>query len=180
MTGPDMARERDDTMKALARTIAITALAAATTLTSFATSAEAGDWRHRDGFYDRPDYSYSDRDYRSYRDYRDYRDYRPPVVVHRRDNSDAIALGVIGLAAGAIIGGAIAESRNQGRQPIYRAQPVNPRYYPAAPRHVEYGGAIEPWSDGWYRYCANRYRSFNASTGTFRGYDGRDHFCAVN
>ncbi|HMF66086.1 MAG TPA: BA14K family protein, partial [Phyllobacterium sp.] len=38
----------------------------------------------------------------------------------------------------------------------------------------------QPWSPGWYRYCANRYRSFNPETGTFRGYDGRDYFCNVN
>lgn len=35
----------------------------------------------------------------------------------------------------------------------------------------------KPWTAKWYRYCANRYRSFNARTGYFRGYDGRRHFC---
>ncbi|MGI9351021.1 MAG: BA14K family protein [Rhizobiaceae bacterium] len=37
--------------------------------------------------------------------------------------------------------------------------------------------SLEPWTPGWQRWCQNRYRSFNARTGTFRGYDGRDHFC---
>ncbi len=30
-----------------------------------------------------------------------------------------------------------------------------------------------PWSPDWYDYCAQRYRSFNARTGYFMGYDGR-------
>ncbi len=36
---------------------------------------------------------------------------------------------------------------------------------------------LEPWTAGWRQWCQNRYRSFNPSTGTFRGYDGLDHFC---
>ena len=88
---------------------------------------------------------------------------------HRyNDNSDAIALGIIGLGAAAIIGGAIANSNNP--RVIYRT--------PSAPRAVS-GGKYEPWSRSWYRYCSNKFRSFNASTGTYRGYDGRDHFCVA-
>ena len=37
--------------------------------------------------------------------------------------------------------------------------------------------SLEPWTAGWREWCSNRYRSFNANTGTFRGYDGLDHFC---
>jgi|GEM_PF-1256085 len=37
--------------------------------------------------------------------------------------------------------------------------------------------SLEPWSPGWREWCSNRYRSFNAQTGTFRGFDGLDHFC---
>lgn len=37
--------------------------------------------------------------------------------------------------------------------------------------------SLEPWSAGWREWCSNRYRSFNAQTGTFRGFDGLDHFC---
>jgi hypothetical protein len=39
---------------------------------------------------------------------------------------------------------------------------------------------FEPWSRSWYNYCSDRYRSFNPNTGTYRGYDGRDHFCTAN
>jgi len=70
------------------------------------------------------------------------------------------AAGAIGFAAGAIVGGALA-------QPRY--------YYAPAPRTV-YVGA-RPWSRRWYEYCSARYRSFDPRTGTFMGHDGRRHFC---
>ena len=106
---------------------------------------------------------------------------------HRRDHSDAIAAGVIGLAAGAIIGGAL----SQPAQPnvIYQAPPP-PAYYPPQPQPVYqqprpiyqpqpvYRG-LDPWTPGWYDYCSRKYRSFNSQTGTFRGNDGRDHFCNI-
>jgi len=47
------------------------------------------------------------------------------------------------------------------------------------PEVITYQGSasLEPWTPGWREWCSNRYRSFNAQTGTFRGYDGLDHFC---
>ena len=73
----------------------------------------------------------------------------------------AAAAGVIGLATGAIIAGSLAQPRTVTvyEDPVY------------------YGGAPRPWTPSWYAYCSERYRSFNPSTGTFRGYDGRNHFC---
>ena len=38
--------------------------------------------------------------------------------------------------------------------------------------------SLQPWSRGWYNYCRSRYRSFDPRTGTFLGYDGREHFCS--
>lgn len=49
----------------------------------------------------------------------------------------------------------------------YRPHVYQPAYY-ANPA---------PWTPGWYRYCAAKYRSFNPGTGYFVGYDGRHHFC---
>ncbi len=119
------------------------------------------------------------------------------------NNGDALIAGAIGLAAGAIIIGSIADAnrRNYGPRVIYEEpyydEPIyaEPDYYPPQPRaHVirppvrhpkviqydDYaGGFEEPWSRDWYRYCANRYRSFNPQSGTYRGYDGRDHFCVA-
>jgi hypothetical protein len=112
---------------------------------------------------------------------------------HHSDHGDAIAAGVLGLATGAIIAGAL---RNPGPakaddgynyddgyydQPRYiRRVPVR-NYYPAPPR-VAYSGdyALEPWTREWFRYCSDRYRSFNARSGTFTGYDGQQHFCNAN
>ena len=34
-----------------------------------------------------------------------------------------------------------------------------------------------PWTEAWYAWCFDRYRSFDPRSGTFLGYDGRRHFC---
>ena len=114
---------------------------------------------------------------------------------HRHHGSgDAVAAGVIGLAAGALIGSALSQPQPTYVQPepIYDAPPAYypaprayypaPRAYYAPPRQVTYyrQGGFEPWSRSWYNYCSDRYRSFNPNTGTYRGYDGRGHFCTAN
>ncbi|GLS32151.1 BA14K-like protein [Mesorhizobium albiziae] len=98
-----------------------------------------------------------------------------------RSNGDAVAAGVIGLAAGALIGGALAQPRY--REPVY----YDDYYEPAPVRRYNYVRTYEepryvrryaePWSREWYRYCSSRYRSFDPDTGTFVGYDGRERFC---
>ncbi len=101
-----------------------------------------------------------------------------------RNHGDAVAAGVIGLAAGALIGSALSQPQPTYVQPapVYAPPPPPPAYYPAAPARqaTYYRSSYEPWSRGWYQYCADRYRSFNPNTGTYRGYDGRDHFCSAN
>lgn len=117
---------------------------------------------------------------------------------HHHNNDDAWAAGAAGLVAGALIGGTIAsQPRYNGGynervyidpepeydyyepRPVYRPRPV----YQARPVVVDsYGGgyrSLEPWTPSWYRYCAQRYRSFNPDSGTFRGYDGRSYFCTA-
>lgn len=106
-----------------------------------------------------------------------------------RDNDDALLLGVLGLAAGAIIAGAILNDPTHNRPPPPRRPRHGPApgpgwsdlgYYPPAPGGGHRAaGSIEPWTHDWYRYCTRRYRSFNPNTGTFRGYDGKDHFCVA-
>lgn len=106
---------------------------------------------------------------------------------HRGGGGDAVAAGVIGLATGAIIGGVIANSGPRYEERRYYDAPP-PRYYrpqpvyrPAPqPVYREYRGSYEPWTREWYRYCGDRYRSFNPSTGTFVGYDGVTRFCEAN
>ncbi|MDF2370057.1 MAG: BA14K family protein [Rhizobiaceae bacterium] len=97
------------------------------------------------------------------------------------NNDDALLLGILGLAAGAVIGGALLSEPSYNRPPRRSYAPnAVPNYYPPAPAPAyAQGGDLEPWSDNWYRYCAQKYRSFKAATGTYRGYDGKDHFCVA-
>ncbi|HEX2020288.1 MAG TPA: BA14K family protein [Aurantimonas sp.] len=85
---------------------------------------------------------------------------------YRRHRGNAGAAAVIGGIVGLGIGAAIAS------QPRY-VEPA-PRYYRAAPRYV---GSPRPWTGEWYRYCAARYRSFDARSGTFQPYHGPRQLC---
>ena len=148
-------------MNKIAKKLSITLLTAATALAPLTVSADAGDRR-------------GDRQhFRNHADSPRFHNRRKPnhqrIIRRHDDNGSAIALGIIGLGAAAIIGGAIANSNNP--RVIYQQ--------PSAPRAVS-GGRYEPWSRSWFQYCSNKFRSFNASTGTYRGYDGRDHFCVAN
>ena len=124
---------------------------------------------------------------------------------HRNSGGEALAAGVIGFAIGAIIADQASRSRPVyvEPQPIYvEPRPIyvepQPRYEEPRPayhkprrplrdydeprviRYEEtYSASYEPWTPEWADWCDNKYRSFNPNTGTFRGYDGRDHFCVV-
>jgi hypothetical protein len=88
--------------------------------------------------------------------YHDYNDY-------------AVAAGIFGFAAGAVVGAAAAP-RYYG--PRYYGAP----YYGRTPARY-YGGVPAPWTPAWYAYCEAKYRSFNPRTGMFLGYDGQYHLC---
>lgn len=102
------------------------------------------------------------------------------------DGANVAGAAVLGIIGGALIGSAIANSKNQPRYVAPR-QTYNPNHFPQAPRRVYKqqkvvtydGGSLEPWSRGWYQYCDAKYRSFNPQKGTYRGYDGLDHFCVA-
>jgi hypothetical protein len=77
------------------------------------------------------------------------------------------------LAAGAIIGGAVAASR-----PWYGYDydtDYSPGYYSYgyAPGYSDYGYA--PDQDA--AYCAQRFRSYDPASGTYLGFDGYRHPC---
>lgn len=97
---------------------------------------------------------------------------------HHRDSGDALAAGIAGLAIGAIVGGAL--SQPSGR--VYIDPPPR-RYYRPAPAYrgpvTYYHRTYEPWTREWYRACDAKYRSFDPSSGTFLGYDGKRHFCVI-
>ena len=61
-----------------------------------------------------------------------------------------------------------------------RLRPAPVRRYYAEPRVVYADRYAEPWTRDWYEYCSDRYRTFNARTGTFTGNDGEQHFCTAN
>ncbi len=74
----------------------------------------------------------------------------------------------VGLAAGALIGGAIAAGANPYYGPGYGYGYGGPAYYPApAPVVVApgYGGDAEA-------YCMRRYRSYDPASGTYLNNDG--------
>lgn len=123
-----------------------------------ASSASADGWRRDGNFNCGPRGCYN---------------YHPPR--HHRDNDgSAAAAAILGLAGVAIIAGAL----SQPAPPPVRY--VQPRTYPPtpyAPRVITYESTLEPWSPAWYKWCDERYRTFNPRTGTYHGYDGLDHFC---
>lgn len=110
----------------------------------------------------------------------------------RNSDGDLVAAGIVGLAIGALAAGALNANRNE---PTYGNPYRHPRPRPSrdyviddAPQIISsddlyepsYDASYEPWSRAWYRYCANRYRSFDPQTGTYVGYDGRERFCNAN
>jgi hypothetical protein len=140
-------------MNKLAKITIISATAIAATLSSFAPSYADDYWRHRH--------------------------HR-----HHDDSGRAVAAGVAGLAAGVILSNALNQPRYVNRDylegPVGAPPPpaYEPDYYPVSPRRYSAPEAnLEPWTSAWYEYCSDRYRSFNARTGTYMGYDGRSHFC---
>jgi hypothetical protein len=147
---------------------ALLILAAVMAGTSFVASvptAQSQSWRDRDSYiedyYRRNDH---DRDYdRWQRDRRRWNDddYRGWYESRRRGNPDAAA-AIFGLAAGALLGG-LATGAIGSPAPVAGAAP------PA--------GGYPFGSDGYYRYCSGKYRSFDPASGTFLGYDGQRHYC---
>lgn len=119
-----------------------------------------------------------------------HRRHHTPAYVQKNDAGELIAAGIIGLALGAIIVGAANAPHNGGHR-VHR--PVRPRpdrnYFPPRPNasydepRVIYDEPVhastEPWTPAWFSYCENRFRSFDAETGTYLGFDGKRHFCVV-
>lgn len=133
-------------------TALLTAVVAVTGLAAVPAPADARDkdWRHW-------------RNERHHRDH-DWRRHQPNYSRyyqrrwHRRSN-DWVGPGIAGFAAGALLGGVVA-----------------PNVY-SPPRVIYTPRGHRPWTASWYRYCENRYRSFDPASGTFLGYDGRRHMC---
>lgn len=78
----------------------------------------------------------------------------------------------LGLAAGALLGGAIAA----GASPYYYGPGYyygGPAYYPAPAPVV-----VDPYGGGdAVAYCMQRFKSYDPASGTYLGYDGYRHPC---
>jgi len=107
---------------------------------------------------------------------------------HHNNGGEAAAAGIIGFAAGAILGGALSQPRygngyydDRYYDDGYYAQPdvvyVQPRRVYTQRRPPTYAYALEPWSPEWYAYCESEYRSFEPSTGYYVTYGGKYRFC---
>ena len=141
------------------KTAILSAAVAATVLAPMA-GAEAGDFRrhHRD---------------------------RPH---HASNDADLLAAGIFGVAIGAIVIGSIND-----REPAVVQPRPRPHWdeFPRAPRDPEaispkviaydgYDAAAEPWSDEWFQYCEDRYRTFDPRTGTYVAKGGKRRFCIAD
>ena len=94
---------------------------------------------------------------------------------HHGDAAGVAAAGIFGLAAGAILGSALAQPRYYRYDQAY-GQPLPPPvvYQEATP--VYYGRTAPPWSQAWYDWCSS-FPSFDPQTGYLCGPDGTYHFC---
>lgn len=84
-----------------------------------------------------------------------------PYYYHHHDRNwgGAAAAGIAGLAAGAIIGGALSQ----------------PRYAPGyAPGYAGYAAGPTP---NEVAYCQSKFKSYDPASGTYLGYDGVRHPC---
>ena len=80
--------------------------------------------------------------------------------------------GLGGLAAGAIIGGALAAPYYYGPGYYYGAP-----YYPAPAYYGPPPGYYADAPDGDVSYCMQRFRSYDPRSGTYMGNDGHRHPC---
>lgn len=166
----------------------LTAALSASLLAPLATGAQAGGWgdRHGGWGHGRGFERGYDRGYdRGWEDRNRVERGRHEERGRKRNNTDAaLAAGVIGLAAGAILLGTMSGGASASTPP--------PAYYPPAHAPIPapgpvYGAPIYgapqaspgylPWSPAWYDYCSSRYRSFNPRTGTFTTHGGEQRFC---
>jgi hypothetical protein len=83
------------------------------------------------------------------------------------DPGAAAAAGIAGLAAGALLSGALSQQGRYVEEPVYGA----PVYGAPAYEAPDYGSASPE------DYCARRYRSYDPASGTYLGFDGLRHPC---
>jgi hypothetical protein len=104
--------------------------------------------------------------------------YQHRGYAHSQGPGYGFGAGVAAVAAGALIGGAIA-SQNQGYYPA-APYPVysDPGYVYSDPGYVYTDAAPVVYNNGdSVAYCQQTYRSYDPASGTYLGYDGFRHSC---
>ncbi|WP_273724129.1 BA14K family protein [Bartonella sp. AU18XJBT] len=104
--------------------------------------------------------------------------------VHIDNSGDGLAVGILGLAAGTILGTVLQKPEQPQvvyqivpqNQVIYREVPQNQRVYQVQ-QTVEYEPLQQSSESDWLNYCKKKYRSFNPKTGTFRDRNGLEQVC---
>ncbi|MGF7157419.1 BA14K family protein [Bartonella heixiaziensis] len=93
---------------------------------------------------------------------------------HSNIQGNALALGILALAAGAVLSKVF--KKPEQPQIVYQDAPQNQVIYQVQ-QTVEYEPVQQSSESDWLQYCKKKYRSFNPKTGTFRGSDGLNHVC---
>ena len=79
--------------------------------------------------------------------------------------------------AGGLVGSALAAPYYYGYGPYYPGPSYPGAYYPGPYYPPHYAAAPAYSGGGGEGYCAQRFRSYDPSTGTYMGYDGQRHPC---
>lgn len=105
---------------------------------------------------------------------------------HHHNGGNVAAAGIVGLAAGALLGSALTAPRYNGTvvvDPVYvepapvYVQPA-PVYVQPAPVYVQPVPVVyQAWTPEWYSYCQTKYQSFDRRTGMFVTYTGERRLC---
>ncbi|GAA4662446.1 BA14K family protein [Bartonella pachyuromydis] len=135
-----------------------------------------GEYHHRN--VERRTYHYSERNTTTHH-HHTHKHYES-----RNNSGEAIAAGLLGLAAGVILNNVFKKPEQPQTQIIY--QKVPQAIYQQTPTSqviyevqsiTTYPPLQQSQVHDWLQYCKKKYRSFNPKTGTFRGSDGREYIC---
>lgn len=88
-----------------------------------------------------------------------------------------ISKGSKGIGPGALIGGTVGTFAGAAAHSAKWNDAFRYAFDRCVGDGVVYDRAPEPWTPGWYDYCAIKYRSFRPSDGTFQPYHGPRRLC---
>ncbi|NLR96701.1 BA14K family protein [Rhizobium sp. P38BS-XIX] len=145
-------------MTILGKSLVISAMAAAVTLTSLGTASADEYWRHRN---------------------------RDGWALGAAGLATGLIVGSAIASQPRYVepGPAYAYPDYDAPPPPYYYRPAPRRVY--VERDVGYyapppSAGLRPWSPQWMRYCYDRYRTFDGQSGTYVGFDGMRHFCTAD